>query len=339
MRKEYDSGEEDFDVLEDYGIDELVQNETVLANEDYYYSEENGQEDVLDSSMADEDIIGQFTKVVVVPPGEIQKRQRRWKKSTTQRGDIDENLVAPVPNNVCSVCRRVFSSAAFLQQHVCKGSKDPQDMLSFAILEAERIIRQGEVEFVQREDAVRECVENNDMEYVQFQSGWAIRPPFGKQYGKKYLEKYADDIVKMFSDGLQDKALRRGPNRMLEMLRQKYPGAHDLPSESEIRMAVSRLMQQNKNQSELSLSSGRGRKSKWPAIIEYLLVKFVNEDPEIKPAIALTAFKEKYETFRTQFPIDDMPNDAKIKQKVSSYKTKYKKKGPMDLVMPEPESE
>jgi len=92
-------------------------------------------------------------------------------------------------------------------------------------------------------------------------------------------------------------------------------------SEAEIRMAISRLMQQNRNSSILLLSSGRGRKSTWPPIIEYLLARIVNENPGIRPMQALT-FKEHYEALQGEYPVAEMPPDDKIWKKVSAFKTK-----------------
>lgn len=69
-------------------------------------------------------------------------RSQRWKasKSKKKRGTVDENLIQAIPPTICSVCCRVFKSAAFKDLHKCKGRKDPQDIISFAILEAERLV-------------------------------------------------------------------------------------------------------------------------------------------------------------------------------------------------------
>ena len=50
----------------------------------------------------------------------------------------------------------------------------------------------------------------------------------------------------MFQDGFVDKSRRRGPNRMREELIRRHPGAFDIPSEAEIRSAISRMMLQAK---------------------------------------------------------------------------------------------
>lgn len=61
-----------------------------------------------------------------------------------------------------------------------------------------------------------------------------MQPKWDAQYGKKTVDKYASDIVQMFDDGLRDKTLRSGSNRILECLAQMYLDGYDLPSEAEI---------------------------------------------------------------------------------------------------------
>lgn len=150
-----------------------------------------------------------------------------------------------------------------------------------------------------------------------------MRPKWGAQYGRKYVDNHAGNIVQMFEDGPRDKALCRGPNRIPECLAQMYTDAHDLPSEPEIRSAISRLMQQKNKGSESSLSCGRSPHSTWPPIIEYLIAKIVNENPHIRPAIALTKLKEHYEEIETQCSVADTPDDARVRQKTCTFKTKY----------------
>ena len=72
------------------------------------------------------------------------------------------------------------------QWHVCSGRKDPQDILSFAILEADRLIRNGEVQFIQNVSAMNE-LSSIDRTYQTFQPGWAIRPKSGTLYGSQEI--------------------------------------------------------------------------------------------------------------------------------------------------------
>lgn len=72
--------------------------------------------------------------------------------------------------------------------------------------------------------------------------GWARRPPNGKMYGVKYINRYADEVRELFHQGENNKSEKLGPARMLEELRARYPRRYDLPSENEIRAEIGRLM-------------------------------------------------------------------------------------------------
>lgn len=68
-------------------------------------------------------------------------------------GTINKGLIDSVPDLACSVRRRVFSSEAYKEKHLCKGSKDPQDMNSFSISEVNRLISSSAIEYIQRADS------------------------------------------------------------------------------------------------------------------------------------------------------------------------------------------
>ena len=226
--------------------DSMVRNDIVVANVDVYYDTENPLEDPGEQDNSEEcTVVGTVSKVEIIPPGVMQNRKKRWKKAKARHAEVDEQLIQTLPGSMCSVCCRIFQSTKRKDLHVCKGSKDPQDMISFSILEAERLIRSGEVNFIQKTAAIQEEA-IVDATYVPFEAGWAIRPKIGDLYGKKYIEKYSAEIVQMFQDGFVDKSRRRGPNRMREELIRRHPGAFDIPSEAEIRSAISRMMLQAK---------------------------------------------------------------------------------------------
>lgn len=52
--------------------------------------------------------IGTITKVQVVPRGVIERRRRRWKNSNRNNETISEFMTQPIPDNICSICCRVF---------------------------------------------------------------------------------------------------------------------------------------------------------------------------------------------------------------------------------------
>ena len=129
-------------------------------------------------------------------------------------------------------------------------------------------------------------------------------------------------------------AERRGPNRIREVLLERHPGAIDIPSETEIRNAITAMLVQVRKGQTVSLGGRRGRKGTFPAILEYILRHFINQNrtgldvSHLKPVHALLHCKTTYQNeYKAQFPIADelMPPDSKIKQRFSALKTKLAK--------------
>lgn len=341
---EEEEEEEYEDGFYDNEDDSLVQNETIVASDNSYYESDANPEDY-DTADSSTYFVGQVTKVSVIEPEEILRKSRRWKapKQNKRRGTIDERLIQPIPATICSVCCRVFKSAAFKNLHKCRGRKDPQDIISFAILEAERLIKGGEFRFIQSASSMNDLAASQGTIYQSFDAGWARRPRNGQLYGKKYISKYTQDIVQMFQDGVDDISKRRGPNRIREVLLKRYPGALDIPSETEIRNAITAMMTQQKKGQAISLGSRRGRKSSFPPILEYILSHYINQNRNttngsaLKPTQALIFCKETYvREYEHRFPISDdsMPEDAKIKQRFSDLKQKLAKYGHLEETFP-----
>ena len=107
-------------------------------------------------------------------------------------------------------------------------------------------------------------------------------------------------------------------------------------------------MVQVKKGQTVSLGGKRGRKSTFPAVLEYILCHYVNQNrrqldaSHLKPAHALNFCKETYQNeYRTRFTIEDdsMPPDSKIKQRFSALEQKFVKYGTLDEVFPVEPSE
>jgi len=79
-----------------------------------------------------------------------------------------------------------------------------------------------------------------------FKGGWALDKKHGSKYGRKYVGPFKPDIEHMFIVRLNNNAKRIGKGRMLNHFRKKYPGRFDLPSETEIRQAISILAAKEK---------------------------------------------------------------------------------------------
>ena len=339
-----ESDDEDDD--DDDGAIEVYDME--LAENGTAFEDEEADRNVDIDSNTMEERVGLVTGVSIVPAGEIQKRMKRWKasrkKSTNDDDDdrprLHECLLNSRPSECfCVLCQKWFSTATAKEEHVCQAMRDPRDLLSFAVVQAERLISTGAVAIVQRVTAVSSCTRES-VRYECFPAGWARRPSHGKQYGRKYIEKYADFVIKMVREGVADKSARRGQNRIREALQKQYPHAQDLPSESEIRVAITRLLVQirnGKSLEDLTLSSqGRGRTSTIPPIIEHLCRGIVNEDPTIKPAEAVQVFGARYDAVKEQYPVleSEMPGIAKLKARISALKQKWKKNKGLETSLP-----
>ena len=91
-----------------------------------------------------------------------------------------------------------------------------------------------------------------------FKGGWACCKKCGAKYGRKCVGPFKKDIEDMFLLGQNDISKRLGPGRMLDRLKKKYPDKFDLPSETEIRQAMSTLASQLKKGVQPSLQHKRG---------------------------------------------------------------------------------
>jgi hypothetical protein len=81
---------------------------------------------------------------------------------------------------------------------------------------------------------------------LEFDRGWAVRPGRGKNYGRRYAAPFVKDIEQLFTAGLTDQSNKLGPGRMVEILRDRYPGRFDLPSENEVRQEIAKIKMRTK---------------------------------------------------------------------------------------------
>ena len=105
-------------------------------------------------------------------------------------------------------------------------------------------------------------------------------------YGRKYIEAFKGDIVEMFNAGCRDKSFRMGAGRMLERIKRQNPGRLDLPSETEIRQAISALMAKMKSGKAITLSNLRGIAMPYLATVVRI---FVEREGNVTPRDACYA--------------------------------------------------
>ena len=150
-------------------------------------------------------------------------------------------------------------------------------------------------------------------------AGWAHPPRHGKMYGRNYLEPFKEDIARMFNARSDDKAFRMGPARMLEKLKQQYPDRFDLPSETEIRQAITTLMAKQKKGQQTTLTTTRGMQMPCLATV----IRIFNEsNGTIKPPAAWTTFQQIHPP-----PVNNpeeqarYPTAVKVKGKISALRS------------------
>jgi hypothetical protein len=157
---------------------------------------------------------------------------------------------------------------------------------------------------------------------LEMTAGWAHPPKHGKMYGRNYIDPFKDDIARMFNAGNDDKAVRMGPARMLEKLKQKYPDRLDLPSETEIRQLITTLIAKQKKGQQATQTTTRGITMPYLATV----IRIFNEsNGTIKPAAAWTAFQQIHPT-----PINNpeeqlrYPTAAQVKGKISALRSQWR---------------
>eukprot|EP00957_Ditylum_brightwellii_P211035 15365692-Ditylum_brightwellii.AAC.1 len=117
---------------------------------------------------------------------------------------------------------------------------------------------------------------------------------------------------------------------MKDLMRQCYPDALDLPCNSEIRTAITRLMQQQKNKKALNLAARQcGQKSNQPfvPILVYVSSKILVYKLTIKPKEVAQHSKDLCAEYDTLYPVspDRFPSDDNARRKIGALKTKAKK--------------
>jgi hypothetical protein len=154
----------------------------------------------------------------------------------------------------------------------------------------------------------------------EFEAGWAVRPKRGEMYGLRFIGNYRSEIKELFDLGVIDKAKKMGPAKMLEVLRDRFPGRFDLPTENEIRQEISKLMQRAKSDGVAAMNETpiprvttggsadrqRHRHPQSKAFAEFF-ENLLDTESNIKPNAAL-------EKFTAQFPNANL-GDAKVKEK------------------------
>ncbi len=123
----------------------------------------------------------------------------------------------------------------------------------------------------------------------------------------------------MFNAGSEDKAIRMGPTRMLEKLKQQYTDRLNLPSETEIRQTITTLAAKQKKGQQAALSTARG------IILLYVatVIRIFNDSNRtIKPAAGWTIFQQIHPPPTNNAEEESRyPTAAKVKSKISALRS------------------
>jgi hypothetical protein len=286
---------------------------------------------VVDDDMDDDDVNDNLTvtaRGIVtgcrIFGGQIQKQRIRTNRILRAPDDIETDDEDPLQ---CSTCQKRFSHETNLKQHCCIGITGKRDLVHYAMSYAHERIDQHDCEIINMRDQGSESLVDRvptTIPGMHFHAGWAQTPGHGRMYGTKYIEPFKEDIAEMFQTGFHDKSARMGAGRMLEKLRQKYPGRLDLPPESEIRQAITTLLSKQKRGGRMTLSSNRGIAEPFYSTV----ISIFNEsDGQVKPAEAWKLFQEKHPSpSDATSPENNYPSMQKVKSKISALKAAKKKK-------------
>ena len=229
--------------------------------------DDDGSDNANNNEVFDEDELDESREMIctargeatgcIIYGGQLPRRRRRISRSMCLQ-DIESEDEDELQ---CQTCNQKFTYASSKARHVCKGIIGRRPLLQFALAYAFDTMDQHDIDIVNASEERIESRVFGSLPYIDtevFEAGWASTPPHGRMYGRKYIEPFKDDIVKMYTEGVKDSSRRLGPGRMLEHIRRKNPGRLDLPSENEIRQAITTLVAKAKKGKVISLTSNRG---------------------------------------------------------------------------------
>jgi hypothetical protein len=163
------------------------------------------------------------------------------------------------------------------RKRIIQGNENRRDLFAVAVRFARDSIHSHDIHIRDGHGSMEEWNLSASFETKPRPIGWARRPAWGKLYGAKYLPTYLAEIKEMFFSGVQDSSAKKGPSQMYEELKRKHLGKYSIPSESEIRVAISTLYGKQKaggaagssaeGTEEVGDLGKRGRKSPLPPIV------------------------------------------------------------------------
>lgn len=286
---------------------------------DFLFGQTSQQEVVVeDNGNDDEDEVEEHTDQATVPD-----------VSYAPVADMSDMLLTGVQVLKQSLFRDIVGPRDSLREsraRVCRENDGRKDILAAAVRLMMHYIDSHDVSIRDGHDNMKEYDLASNTVTKPRSLGWARRPPWGKQYGAKYMHLYAQEVRELFNRGVADSSKKMGPAQMLEELKRKHPGKYSVPSESEIRTEISVLFGkqekaggENEDSTEHTATRKRGRKSKLPVAIQEYLQELASTTNPIKPSAAVAKVREKFGQL-IQATDESQVTDDQIKTKFSSLK-------------------
>ena len=164
-----------------------------------------------------------------------------------------------------------------------------KDLTSYALTKVLELQDLGDISFTRATDdnhILRAIVPVDFALPCKFEKGWARRLGVGNgMYGEKYIRQFRVDIEEQFQLGEISSNAKSSPAKILEYLQKKYPEELCLPSESDIRAEISRLMAiKRKKEAEAAAAKKSGPKEQVTASTpsQPILVKAKGKEPTKK---------------------------------------------------------
>lgn len=245
-----------------------------------------------------------------------------------------------------SQCRKLRSSTK-RKRFQSKYGNERNDVVARAIRVANRYILNGglSVKDSEMNDPSLEEAKEFELGNENYKKGWARRLKVdGGVYGRTYIQSFKDDVELLFQRGNLNSSEKMNPAQIRESLEEKYPNLFSIPSETKIKQEIGLLFSKSKESSVGGTKSKQNKnKGKKSTIILHLdgsntmidwlqvLEEVVKENKCCRPEVLYSRFILLM-TETHAIPIDDIPRRHKLKQKISSLKSRYKKEAMNSVV-------
>ena len=312
-----DSDEDELDTISNNSNEDATDDDNDKIEDDDTFEEDIAVEELSR---------GKLTRCIVY--GAEQSIPSKQRLAKVQGDELECNLDDETDPLQCAICKRSFTHTNRLTNHKCLGAVGKKDIVSETIRYGRTVLDQHMFEVINATTdlstlEILSPVLNSDNMHQKyaFEPGWAATPDYGSKYGRKYIEPFKDDIDDMFTAGIENVAVRKGPGRMLAELSRRYPGRLDLPSEQEIRERITALTSKQKSGKLMCTNSDRGI----PAPFMSTIHSIFKDNPSIAPQAAWDEFT-KLKRSQGEYGIL-YPEQKRVKNKILALKVKYKQTG------------